>query len=356
MQNFALLVQPASSAGFGFLKKSLFARSPVFIGGKLEGIKTVSEKEGGGWLICQPRFIKTDYPAETLVRIYRQRARQLANLTQRLGINILGVGEADYGEWEEFLKPNSPLTLSRGTAYRASLVRQLLIESLSRQRIPLSQVKVAVTGAGSPLGTICARVLAAQIRKLSLAGIAERDFDFLAQQILYESGTSVRLVRDLYRELSETDVLVAADEEPRGGETQEWRDLKAGTSVLLANNQWIDRLRSLPPQVEINQLMVCLPQQICFKSSLLYKAYQGLFQEIWPDWLSQLNQPEGVGVGRQLVPASLAEAILLASDQSLSALNPGNNPGLKLVDQLEVAGKKLNFIPQLCKISGAGPG
>jgi len=277
-------------------------------------------------------------------------------LTRRLGINILGVGEADYGRWEQFLKPNYPLTLSGGTAYRAGLVRQLLIDSLSRQGLPLSQVRVVVTGAGGPLGKVCVRVLATQVRKLSMAGIAERDFDFLARQILYESGTSVRLVRELNRELSETDVLVAADEEPGGGESRGWRDLKAGALVLLVSSQWANKLRDLPPQVEINQLMVSLPWKIRFKSSLLYKAYQGLLQETWPDWLSQLNQPETLGAGRQLVPASLAEVVLLASDHSLSAFSPGNNPGLKLVDQLDAAGNKLNFIPQLSKISGAGPG
>ena len=357
LQNFALLVQPEFSAGNSRLKTPILTRIPIFIGGRLEGLKSVSEKGGVGWLICQPHLSKADYPAETFARIYRQRARQLTNLTQRLGINILGVGEADYGGWGEFFKPNFPLALSGGTVYRAGLVRQLLVESLSHKGLPFSQVRVVVTGVGSPLGKICARVLATQFRKLSLTGITERDFDFLARKILYESGTSVRLARELNQEFSETDVLVAADEEPVGGESQDWRDLKAGASVLLVSSQWANKLRDLPPQVEINQLMVSLPRQIRFKSSLLYKAYQGLLQETWPEWLSKLNQPETLGDGRQLVPASLAEVVFLVSDHSISALSPGNDPGLiLLVDQLDATGKKLNFIPQLSKISGAGPG
>ena len=356
LQNFALLVQPDSSAGKSRLKTPIFARVPAFIGGRLEGLNTASGIGKTGWLICQPRLSKTDYPAETLVRINQQRARQLTDLTQKLGINILGVGEADYGGWGDFFKPSFPHTLSEGTAYRAGLVRQLLVGSLRPKGLPQSQVRVVVTGAGDPLGKICARVLATQFRKLSLVGITERDFDFLARQIIYESGTSVRLARELNQEFSETDVLVAADEEPGGGESLVWRDLKVGASVLLVGSQWVNKLRDLPPLFEINQLMVSLPRQIRFKSSLLYKAYQSLLQETWPEWLGKLKQPETLGNGRQLVPASLAEVILLASDHSISALSPGNDPGLKLVDQMDAAGEKLNFIPQLSKISGAGPG
>jgi predicted amino acid dehydrogenase len=356
LQNFALLVQPDFSAGSSRLKTPILARIPAFIGGRLEGLNTALGSGETGWLICQPRLSKTDYPAESLARINRQRARQLTDLTQKLGINILGVGEADYGDWRELLKARTSLTLSEGTAYRAGLVRQLLVELLSQKGLPFSQVRVVVTGAGVPLGKICARVLATQIRKLSLAGITERDFDFLARQILYESGTSVRLARELNREFSETDVLVAADEEPGGGESREWQHLKTGALVLLVSSQWTNKLRNLPQQVEINQLMVSLPWQIRFKSSLLYKAYQGMLQETWPEWLSKLNQPETSGAGRQLVPASLAEVILLASDHSISGFSPGNDTGLKLVDQMVSAGKKLKFIPQLSKISGAGPG
>jgi len=347
LNTYALLVQPEISVISNHYKHRLLSKVPAFIGGKLEGITTSADAMVPGWLICLPQMVCRNQTDDISRPAYYHRAKQIADLTRNLKVNILGLGESDYVRWGELLRINLLPTITLGDAYRAGMVRRLLSQSLISKRIPQSQVRVAVTGVGGSLGNICTRVLATMVRKLTVIGISEKAFDFFARQILYETGTSVLLGRDVAREFGETDVLVVTDEGQGGWGEREWMNLRSGAQVIQVSSQIVSNSWDIPKNVCINRLMVSIPRQVCLKSSMMFRAYKSLLRENWPDWLGQLNKGDSRDSNRQLIPASLAEVILLSLETSISPSGKGEDISLKYVDQLDTIGVKLGFIPQL---------
>ena len=351
MNSFAILVQPRLSSVSHNPGYQILTRTSAFLAGSLEGLVSLSGHEMQGWVICLPLIPAQDQATIPGDFNGRQASKVIA-LSRKLGVKILGVGESVFEELapDAASKYGFPI-LSSGNVYRACIIRSLLRQVPKCRGIPLSQLKVVVVGAGGALGRLCAQVLAGELRNLVLVGISEKEFGLLSTQILYETGVSVRLGRELERELREADVVLLTDKSYQGWGEREWAQLKPGAWVIMGQYEPKDSIERFRPDIFlINKLMVTLSKRILFRSRFRFKVLRSLFYATWPEWINQLtfNKPEIPEICN--LPVALAETMLLAQDHPLTVSGTESYMKIKCVNQLDQMSTRLGFIPQLIDV------
>ncbi|NLC06556.1 MAG: hypothetical protein GX755_01085, partial [Syntrophomonadaceae bacterium] len=161
-------------------------------------------------------------------------------------------------------------------------------------------------------------------------------------------GVSVRLGRELERELREADVVLLTDKSHQGWGEREWVHLKPGAWVIMGQYEPKDSIERFRPDIFlINKLMVTLSRRILFRSRFRFRVLRSLFYATWPEWINQLtfNKPEIPEICK--LPVALAETMLLAQDHPLSVLGTKPHMKIKCVDRLDQMSTRLGFIPQL---------
>jgi len=219
MDTFAFMLHPLNiddvARKFGFVKhvpgplvERLLRMLPPFKVSEINGVKS-SYNSAEGWFISCPLTARQmlELPEEYVI----QKIIQTGKLAEKLGAKVLGlgaftsvVGDAGISVAKEL---NIPVTT--GNSYTVATAIQGTRKAANMMGHDLSKSRVVVLGATGSIGKVCARLLAKEVKKLTLVARERSRLEQLARVIMYESGLAVNISSDIKTSINNAEVIVA---------------------------------------------------------------------------------------------------------------------------------------------------
>ena len=218
MESFAFILHPLSVADIT-RKYPLTARIPAKI---LEGLfrylppLKVAEITGihsphacaRGWFVScsltsrQILELPQDYVLEKIIRAGEK--------AQSLGAKIVGLGAftAVVGDAGVTIARNLKIPVTTGNSYTVATAIAGTKMAARQLGIDIGRAEVAIIGATGAIGSTCARILAREIRYLTLFGRNEKKLQRLGDKITAESGLAAQISSNLPQTLTKADVVI----------------------------------------------------------------------------------------------------------------------------------------------------
>ncbi|MFZ0545207.1 MAG: hypothetical protein WAM60_07200 [Candidatus Promineifilaceae bacterium] len=143
---------------------------PVYIS-QIEGIRSKeTAEEVTGWFVAcplTPQRMMSLPPAIVYKKII-----QTGKLAERLGAQILGLGAftSVVGDGGITVARNLDIPVTTGDSYTIAVAVKAIREAAARMGIPIQQSTTAVVGATGSIGSLCAELLADQVKEMLLIG------------------------------------------------------------------------------------------------------------------------------------------------------------------------------------------
>jgi fatty aldehyde-generating acyl-ACP reductase len=123
-----------------------------------------------GWFVACPYT-----PARMLSlspQVVYRKIIQTGRLAQRLGARILGLGAytSVVGDGGVTIARHLDLPVTTGNSYTVAVAVDSVLDGARRMRIPLESATAAVVGATGSIGSVCAQMLARQVKRTILIG------------------------------------------------------------------------------------------------------------------------------------------------------------------------------------------
>jgi fatty aldehyde-generating acyl-ACP reductase len=239
MQNFAFLIHPLDTSyiynRFPWLRvvpdslvEKTFTYMPPMKVSHITGIKS-PYAEAEGWFVACPLTARqmVSLPEPFVIR----RIVQAGKKAESLGARIVGLGAftSVVGDAGITIARKLSIPVTTGNSYTVATALEGTKLGAQKMGIDLKEAEVLVVGANGSIGRACARILAREVKYLTLASRDNSQLDRLARQIMRESGLAARIASDLHLALRRADVILTVT----GSSTPliEPEDLKSGAVV-----------------------------------------------------------------------------------------------------------------------------
>ncbi|NLP17460.1 MAG: shikimate dehydrogenase [Firmicutes bacterium] len=218
MESFAFILHPLSVADIGRqypwmakiperIVEALFRHAPPLTVSEITGIRS-PYAAAEGWLIScsltsrQMHKLPQDYVIEKIIRAGEK--------AQRLGAKIVGLGAftAVVGDGGITIARNLNIPVTTGNSYTVATAISASKMAARKMGLDIGRAEVAIIGATGAMGSTCARVLAREIRYLTLLGEGGNKLQRLASRITAETGLAVKISSNLPGTLSKADVVI----------------------------------------------------------------------------------------------------------------------------------------------------
>lgn len=270
-----------------------------------------------GWLVAIPLTARQwlqlpdDYLVNQVVRA--------AHLAAGMGARIMGLGAYTAlpgGAGVEVAK-RSPIAITTGNSLTVWAALQAAREGARRMGIPMDQAEVAVVGASGAIGAASARILARDVRHLTLIGRDLSRLERVAVQIRRESGLNPALSTDIKQALPRMDVVITVSSTVDTIIQPE--DLKPGAVICDV---------AMPRDVD---------ERVAAVRDDVLVVDGGLIEVPGPTGL------EGDGFPPGTAPACLAETMLLALEERYEHYTLGRDLTVEQVDEIAGLAQKHGF-------------
>lgn len=156
---------------------------------------------------------------------------QAARLAEKLGAKIVGLGAftSVVGDAGITIAKNVNIAVTTGNSYTVATALDGTREAARMMGIDIRRAQVAVVGATGSIGSVSSKVLAREVKNLTIVGRNAQRLENLAEQILRESGLVVRVSTDLKAALQKADVILTVTSSMES--IIEPEDLKPGAVV-----------------------------------------------------------------------------------------------------------------------------
>lgn len=179
---------------------------PLYIS-HITGIRSqATGKEIEGWFVACPytpaRMLSL--PSEVVYR----KIVQTGKLAKKLGARILGLGAftSVVGDAGVTIARRLDYPVTTGNSYTVAVAVEAVLEGARRMQIPIETATAAVVGATGSIGSVCARMLAEQVKRTLLIGRRMDALKELEQQILTEGNLAQGLTN--VAKLREADIII----------------------------------------------------------------------------------------------------------------------------------------------------
>ena len=179
---------------------------PLYIS-HITGIRSqATGKEIEGWFVACPytpaRMLSL--PSEVVYR----KIVQTGKLAKKLGARILGLGAftSVVGDAGVTIARRLDYPVTTGNSYTVAVAVESVLDGARRMQIPIETATAAVLGATGSIGSVCARMLAKQVKRTLLIGRRMDALKKLEQQILAEGNLAQGLTN--VAKLREADIIV----------------------------------------------------------------------------------------------------------------------------------------------------
>ncbi|RQD76215.1 MAG: shikimate dehydrogenase, partial [Candidatus Syntrophonatronum acetioxidans] len=207
MGKFAFIIHPIELSDiyrkFGFLRyfpqkivEALIKRMSPFKVSEITGIKS-PYGETKGWFVTCP--LTSRQMVELPLDFVLNKIIQAGKVGQELGADIIGLGAMTsvVGDAGITIAKNLEAAVTTGNSYTVATALEGTKKAAQLMDIDLEKAEVLVVGATGSIGSAAARILARECRYLTLLARDERKLDYLARQIMKESGLAVRCTSNI---------------------------------------------------------------------------------------------------------------------------------------------------------------
>jgi len=312
--------------------KRLVPPSPPSVYSSVRGIRSPAGVEAEGWLISLG-LTPEEMNARSPQSLERQLA-QAARLAKRLGAQVMGISllTRDLGSVAVNLAKHADIPVTTGNSYMASTALWAAADAVRRmgfiklKRGKILKAKTMVVGATGDVGSICCRLLAKAFEEVTLVSRNIAKLLALQESIQEESpGVRLKVSTRADKYLADMDVIVAAS---------------AGALRSLD-------ISSVKPGCVITDLtrpMLFSPEDAARRPDVLVIKSGEIFLP------GEQIRMKGFGLPPNVVPAGLAETIILALEGRFEIFTVGSETRWEKVREIYRLGLKHGL--QLAAISG----
>lgn len=190
----------------GVVKGLLRLMPPVCVG-KITGVKS-AYGETEGWFVGCP--LTTDQMLGLPEEYVLGRIIRTGKLAENLGANILGLGAMTsvVGDAGVTVASQLDMAVTTGNSYTVATALEGTKLAAGLMEHDLRETEVAVVGATGSIGAVCARLLAREVRFLTLVGRQLDKLNELRARILSETGLAAQVTSDIGSALKRADVII----------------------------------------------------------------------------------------------------------------------------------------------------
>jgi fatty aldehyde-generating acyl-ACP reductase len=222
MNQFGFLIHPLGLQDVVRYAPSARGKRPELVGKILEwmppyrastitGVRSKgSGQEIGGQFVTIPllpqQFLEKDR------QWVLERIIQGALIAQQNGAQMVGLGgyTSVVGEAGKAVAEVLDAGVTSGNSYTVVSAMEATLKAAEALELDLARCNVAVVGATGSIGSVCSRLLARRVARISLVARSAQRLQVLAENLSAESGCNVSIDTDLEQGVREADVIVTA--------------------------------------------------------------------------------------------------------------------------------------------------
>ena len=180
---------------------------PPFKISEIRGVRSAYAETSGYFITC-PLTSKqmVTLPEKQVIK----KIIKAGKLAEKFGVKIVGLGAmtAVVGDAGITIAKNLDIAVTTGNSYTVATALQGTKKAAELMGIDLTEANVLVVGATGSIGSVCARILARDVRYLTLLARNRQRLDNLAKRILRESGLAVKISQDVKEAVKQADVII----------------------------------------------------------------------------------------------------------------------------------------------------
>ena len=220
MDSFALMIHPLDESDItkkfpaarylpDFIIAQALKYAPPFKVCEITGVAS-KHNQAGGWMIGCPltaRQILKLPEAFVVNKIIRA-----GRIAEKLGAKILGLGAytSVVGDAGITVAKNLGIPVTTGNSYTVAAAIEGTRMAARIMGHDIDAANVTVIGATGPLGSVCADMLAREVKSMTLVGKNEVELHRLANHILYNTGLVVKISLNVAEALKKADIVMCA--------------------------------------------------------------------------------------------------------------------------------------------------
>lgn len=290
---------------------------PPFNAAHVTGIRSALA-EAEGWFIAVPL---TSLQMMTLPQEYvLDKIIQAGKIAEKLGAKILGLGafSSIVGDAGITIAKHLSIPVTTGNSYTVYTAVEGVKKAAGAMGINISEAEVVVIGATGSIGSICAQLLASDVKQLTLVGRDLHTLRLLANRIMFNTGLAVRTSNNVKKSLKQADVVLTVTSAL--DTIVEPEDLKPGAVVCD-----VSRPRNVSKQVaeQRNDVLVIEGGLVEAPGAVEYNM--------------KFGAPEGQCF------ACMAETMILALEQRYESYTLGRELSIEQVENIGKLGQKHGF-------------
>lgn len=218
MDNFAFMIHPLDEndvirkfSAAKFLPKTMVAQmlkyAPPFKVSEITGVTSGFNKTNGWFVTCPLTARQMVELPESFVLKKIIRAGRVA---EKLGAKILGLGAytSVVGDAGVTVAKNLNIAVTTGNSYTVATALEGTKLAAGIMGHNLDRANVVVIGATGSIGSVCALILAQEVKNLTLVGKDEVKLNKLANRILYDTGLVARISVNVRESLKNADIVI----------------------------------------------------------------------------------------------------------------------------------------------------
>jgi predicted amino acid dehydrogenase len=164
--------------------------------------------EAAGWFVACP--LTTRHMMQLDPEYVLHKVIQAGRKAEKLGAKILGLGAFTkvVGDAGVTVAKALDIPVTTGNSYTVATAIQGTREAARLMGHDLAEAEVAVVGAAGAIGSVCARILAREAKRLTLVGRNRQKLELVADAIMSDCGLAARITSDLASALRRADVII----------------------------------------------------------------------------------------------------------------------------------------------------
>ena len=328
MDSFAFMIHPLDESDVvrkfaaakyipDFLISQMLKLAPPFKASDITGVAS-KYNEVNGWFVTCPLTAKqmVSLPESFVInKIIRG-----GKVAERLGARVLGLGAytSVVGDAGLTVAKHLNIPVTTGNSYTVATAIQGTKMAATRMGHSLDKANVVIIGATGSIGSVCADVLAQEVKSLKLVGKDEAKLHKLANRILYDTGLVTKISVDVKQALKNADIVICVTNSVEVLINPE--DLKPGAVVCD-----VSRPRNVSRQVaELRNDVLVI---------------EGGLVEVPGNVNFNLN----FGFPPRMAYACMAETMILALERKYESFTLGRELSVNQVNEIEKLAKKHGF-------------
>jgi predicted amino acid dehydrogenase len=159
-------------------------------------------------------FVSCPLTSQQMVRLPEEKVIgkiiRAGKVAEKLGAKIVGLGAMTsvVGDAGVTVDRSLDIAVTTGNSYTVATALQGTKKAARLMGIDMNRAEVLIVGATGSIGSVCARILARDVRFLTLLARDKRKLNHLAARILKENGLAVKISSEVRQSVKRADIII----------------------------------------------------------------------------------------------------------------------------------------------------